>query len=250
MSNLHIYPTPQALYAEAATLFVRLAGEAVAARGRFTVALSGGSTPKGVFTLLAGEEYRPRIPWAQVHLFWGDERCVPPTHPESNYRMAADALLSRVAIPAQNVHRIPAEQAPLEAARIYETEIRETFALAPGAWPRFDLVFLGMGGDGHTASLFPGTPGLHETTRLVTAHYVDTLQIWRVTLTPPVLNHAAQVVFLICGADKAATLRAVRHGAAQPERFPAQLIQPVDGTLLWLVDEAAARLLKREEHKQ
>ncbi|MGH7961790.1 MAG: 6-phosphogluconolactonase, partial [Candidatus Binatia bacterium] len=203
--------------------------------------------PKGVHALLAGPEFRTQISWPQVHLFWGDERCVPPTHADSNYRMAEESLLRYVPIPAQNIHRIPAEQEPLQAADAYEQTLRTAFALPAGALPRFDLIFLGMGPDGHTASLFPGTVGLREDKRLVVAHSVEKLHTWRVTLTYPVLNHAAHVVFLVCGADKAATLKAVRHGAFQPEQLPSQRIRPVDGTLHWLVDEAAASLLNAEE---
>ena len=249
MTNLHVCRDPQDLYAQAAALFTRLSREATAARGRFTVALSGGSTPKGVYTLLSKAEISQQIPWSRVYLFWGDERCVPPTHPESNYRMAAETLLSHVPIPPRNIYRIPTERDPLPAASAYEAMLREAFALADNAWPRFDLILLGIGTDGHTASLFPATAGLHENTRLVIAHYVDKLQAWRVTLTPPVLNNAAHVVFLVCGADKAAPLREILQGPLQSERLPAQLVRPAKGTLLWLVDEAAASLLKREETK-
>lgn len=243
MTGLHVCHDPQDLYKQAAALFERLAGEAVSVRGRFTVVLSGGSTPRGVYALLAEAGVRERIPWSHVHLFWGDERCVPPTHPESNYRLAEETLISRVPIPAQNIHRIPAEQAPAQAASAYEQTLREFFALPADTPPCFDLVFLGMGPDGHTASLFPGTVGLREEKRLVIAHHVEKLGAWRVTLTPPVLNQAAYVVFLVCGADKAATLREVLQGEYQPERLPAQLIRPVHGTLLWLVDQDADSLL-------
>lgn len=243
MTNVQVCRDPQAVYEEAAALFARLTDEAVGARGRFTVALSGGSTPKGVHTVLSGDTYRTHIPWAQVQLFWGDERCVPPTHPDSNYHMAEETLLSRIAIPAQHINRIPAELPPDEAASKYEQTLRDTFAVSADALPRFDLIFLGMGPDGHTASLFPGTPGIHETKRLVIAQYVEKLQTWRITLTPPVLNNAAHVVFLVCGADKAETLKAVLQGPFEPERFPSQLIRPTQGTLLWLVDQAAANAL-------
>jgi 6-phosphogluconolactonase len=159
--------------------------------------------------------------------------------------MAEEALISRVPIPAQNVYRIPAERAPIQAAEAYEQTLREGFALSPDTPPRFDLVFLGLGADGHTASLFPGTVGLREKKRLVIAHQVEKLDSWRITLTPPVLNQAAQVVFLACGEDKSETLRQVLEGSYEPERLPAQLIRPANGTLLWLVDEAAASSLSR-----
>jgi 6-phosphogluconolactonase len=247
MTNLHVCRDPQDLYEQATALFMRLSNEAAAARGRFTVALSGGSTPKGLYALLGKAEIARRIPWSQISLFWGDERCVPPTHPESNYHMVEETLLSHVPIPPRNIHRIPTERDPLQAASSYEAVLREAFALADNAWPRFDLILLGIGTDGHTASLFPATAGLHENTRLVIAHYVDKLQAWRVTLTPPVINKAAHVVFLACGADKAEPLREILQGTQQPERLPAQLVRPSEGVLLWLVDEAAASLLKREE---
>jgi 6-phosphogluconolactonase len=244
MANLHVCRGPQELYEQAAALYARLADEALAARGRFMVALSGGSTPKGMHAVLSGDRYRAKIPWTCVHLFWGDERCVPPTHSESNYRMAEQTLLAQIAIPARNVHRIPAELPPAEAATAYEQVLREVFALSGEALPRFDLIFLGLGVDGHTASLFPGTPGVREDRRLVIAQYVEKLQAWRITLTPPVLNNAAQIIFLVSGADKAATLHDVLYGPFDPERLPAQLVRPTQGAVLWLVDQAAASALR------
>ncbi|MFQ5851087.1 MAG: 6-phosphogluconolactonase [Candidatus Binatia bacterium] len=243
MTDIQICRNSEDLYQQAATLFVRFVGNAMSARGRFIVALSGGSTPRGVYRLLAKPPLRERVPWPGVHLFWGDERCIPPTHRESNYRMAEETLISRIPIPGQNVHRVPAEQAPHQAACAYEQTIRETFSLTGEALPCFDLIFLGMGPDGHTASLFPGTAGLQENRRLVIAHCVKKLKDWRVTFTPMVLNHAAHVIFLVSGADKAATLREVIRGLYQPDQLPAQLIRPANGTLLWLVDEDAASLL-------
>ncbi|MCZ6548295.1 MAG: 6-phosphogluconolactonase [Deltaproteobacteria bacterium] len=249
MSPIHVCSNPEALYQQAAALFVRFASEATSTRGRFNVALSGGSTPRGVHKLLTEVGLRERIPWPQVHLFWGDERCVASTHPESNYRMTEETLVTRVPIPLENVHRIPTEKAPLEAANDYEQTIREAFALSKDNLPRFDLVFLGMGPDGHTASLFPGTTVLREGKRLVIAHCVEKLNAWRITLTPPVLSNAAHVVFLVCGADKASTLRKVLQGPYQSDLFPAQLIRPVNGTLLWLVDQDAASLLNNTEER-
>lgn len=246
MTDIQICHSTEDLYQKAAALFVRLAVEAISTQGHFRVALSGGSTPRGVYRLLAEPALQEQIPWPQVQVFWGDERCVPFTHPESNYRMAKETLISRVPIAAENVHRIPSEQAPAQAASAYEQTLREAFTLSTDAVPRFDLIFLGMGPDGHTASLFPGTAGLLEHRRLVIAHYVEKLKAWRVTLTTPVLNQAAHVVFLVCGADKATTLRDVFRGAYEPEQLPAQLIQPANGTLLWLVDADAAGLLTIE----
>jgi 6-phosphogluconolactonase len=244
MPNLHICQNTEDLYLQVASLFTDVANEAIAKQGRFTVALSGGSTPKGVYSLLAqGEPRSQPIAWPYVHVFWGDERCVPPDHSESNYRMAHEALLSRVPIPPQNIHRIQTELAPLEAAYNYERELRAVFSLEANTFPCFDLVLLGMGPDGHTASLFPKTSGLQEEHRLVVAHYVDTLASWRVSLSAPALNAAAQVVFLISGGDKALTLKEVLEGPSQPDRLPVQRICPVHGTLQWFVEQAAAREL-------
>jgi 6-phosphogluconolactonase len=245
----------------AAELFVTLAQRAGDVEGqRFTVALAGGETPGHLYSLLASSQYAPQVPWERVHVFWGDERHVPPDDPASNYRMAYDALLSRVPIPPQNVHRIRAELPDAhEAARTYEDDLRGFFGLQPSALPRFDLVLLGMGTDGHTASLFPRTDTLHdreqgvcnpptswEPTLLVAAPWVETLQAYRLTLTPRLLNNADVVVFLVSGERKAATLHAVLEGPLRPDLLPAQIIAPTNGTLLWLVDQAAAAQLQRQ----
>jgi 6-phosphogluconolactonase len=230
----------------AAEEFVRLANEAVEARGRFNVALSGGSTPRGAYELLADEKagFRGRVPWEEVHFFWGDERHVPPGHPESNYHMANEAMLSRVPVPSENVHRIPAENPDAaQAAQEYAKALRQFFGLGAGQLPRFDLILLGMGSDGHTASLFPGTTAVYEQISLVVAPWIDKFKTHRITLTPPVLNNAACVIFLVSGDDKAETLRAVLHGTYQPDRFPAQVVCPVNGRLIWILDRGAAQLL-------
>jgi 6-phosphogluconolactonase len=212
------------------------------ASDRFTWALAGGSTPRGLYRLLASEPYRERLPWRAMHFFWGDERHVPPDHPESNFRMAREAMLDAVPVPPENVHRIAAEEAEAErAARLYEAELRSFFALAAGEWPRFDLILLGLGKDGHTASLFPGSAAVRERQRLVAAPWVEAQQSYRITLTPPVLNHARRALFLVSGAEKAAALHAVIEGNREPDRYPAQV---VEGNRLWLVDDAAARLLR------
>ena len=226
-----VLPDPAAVTREATDRFVALARSALAAQGRFTVALSGGSTPKSLYEQLVTQP----IEWQHVHVFWGDERCVPPAHPDSNYGMAQRALLAHINLPAQNVHRLRGELDPAQAAQQYEDELRAVF----GTLPRFDLILLGMGADAHTASLFPGTPALHEQRRWVMAQYVDKLQAERLTLTPPVINAAANVTFLIAGSDKAAALRSVWHGAHDPDRFPAQIVTPTTGYLDWLVDRAA-----------
>ena len=243
--DIRIVANSEELSRVAATEFVNQAKGAVQAKGTFTVALSGGSTPKSLYTLLADDAtLRVAVPWAKVHFFWGDERHVPPDHPDSNYRMAHEAMLSKVPVPPTNVHRIKSEYPEASrAADEYDQRLREFFGLAAEQFPQFDLVLLGMGPDGHTASLFPGTAALHEQTRLVVANWVEKFNTDRITLTPPVLNNAACIIFLVGGEEKAETLQAVLQGEKQPERFPAQLLSPTHGTLLWLVDRLAARLL-------
>jgi 6-phosphogluconolactonase len=247
---LRVLPEPGSLARAAAEEVLARTTAAVRARGRAAVALAGGSTPAALYRLLADAEpggYRARLPWDGIHFFWGDERHVPPDHPDSNYRMAREAMLARAPVTADHVHRILGEiPDALAAAAAYEQELRGFFsgdAPAAGGLPRFDLVLLGMGADGHTASLFPGTAAVHETTRWVAAPWVARLRTHRVTLTPPVLNHAAAIVFLVSGADKAETLRAVLQGPRQPDTFPSQVIQPTDGECLWLVERSAAALL-------
>jgi 6-phosphogluconolactonase len=222
---------------EAAERFVRAAQEAAARSGRFSVALSGGSTPRRLYELLAQEPYRGRVPWPVVHVFFGDERCVPPDHEQSNYRMARDALLGRVPLAPQNVHRMEGEREPEEAADRYEQELRRFFGLSENQMPRFDLVLLGLGADGHTASLFPGTPAVQERHRAVVPNRVADLGASRLTLSLPALNAAAQVLFLVAGRDKAQVLRQVLSGTARPH--PAQMVRPEQGTLVFLVDRQA-----------
>jgi 6-phosphogluconolactonase len=237
-----------ALAQEAAKRVVAIAEEAVARCGRFTVALAGGSTPKRLYSLLAAEPYCTRLPWRETHLFWGDERAVPPEHPDSNFGMARATLLSRVPIPANQVHRMQAERADLDAAASeYETGIAGVFAAQPpDEPPAFDLILLGLGPDGHTASLFPYTRALQETKRWVVSNYIPKLKVNRLTLTPPILNRASTILFLVSGADKASVLQAIMEGPPDPERLPAQLIRPVAGRLVWLVDHAAASRLGEE----
>ena len=233
MKELRVHPD---LARAAAEHFVTLATAAIAARGQFVVALSGGSTPRATYTLLASDELAARVDWPRVRVLWGDERCVPPDHPESNYRMAREVLLDKIPIPAENVHHIRGELPPDQAAMAYQAELEAVL----GTGGRFDLILLGMGEDGHAASLFPGTAALHEQTRWVVAHYVDKLSAWRVTLTPVAINAAAHVTFLVSGAGKAERLREVLDGPHQPDVLPAQIIRPTDGRLLWLADAAAA----------
>ena len=233
-------PGSDRLARAAAEHFVTLAARRRRLRRRFAVALAGGSTPRAAYALLATEEFAARVDWSRVHVLWGDERCVPPDDPDSNYRMAREALLDKIPIPTENVHRIRGELPPDEAAAAYQAELEAVL----GAGGRFDLVLLGMGVDGHTASLFPGTAALHEGARWVVAAFVDKLSAWRVTLTPVVLNAAAQVTFVVSGAGKAERLREVLAGPYQPDVLPAQVVRPTDGRLLWLVDAAAAAHLR------
>jgi 6-phosphogluconolactonase len=221
-----------------AARFAELAREAIDARGVFTVALSGGQTPKRTYQLLASDEFRERVDWDKVHVFFGDERCVPPTDADSNYRMVAGALLSRVSIPERNIHRMRGEGDTVANARLYEDELQTFFAGA--AWPRFDLVLLGMGDDGHTASLFPGTQALTEKRAWVAGVWVEKLNAYRITLSVPAINHAAHVIFLITGASKAERLAEVINGGDERARLPAQLIRPEDGSLEFFLDRAAA----------
>lgn len=243
--SIRIVPDRASLARTGAELFARLALEAVEIRGTFRAALAGGSTPRDLYEALAagtasGE--RP-LPWSDIQLYWGDERHVPPDHPESNYRMVKEALLTRVPIPGANIHRIRGEEPdPRIAAAHLEAELIETFGLAANESPRFDLILLGMGADGHTASLFPGSAAL-ESRRLAEAVWVEPLSTHRITLTPRVINNARCVVFLVAGTDKAETLRLVLGDEVDPRRFPAQIVRPVDGDCLWLADAAAARRL-------
>ncbi|HEX8709992.1 MAG TPA: 6-phosphogluconolactonase [Pyrinomonadaceae bacterium] len=221
--------------------FVAVAQAASASSGRFSVALAGGTTPKRVYELLASEELRSRVDWQKAHIFFGDERCVPPDHAESNYRMASEALLSHLDTPAQNIHRMRGEGDALANARLYEDEMRAYFDGA--AWPRLDLVLLGLGEDGHTASLFPATAALGEQQSWVAANWVEQLKAFRLTLTVPAINHAAHIVFMVVGAGKAERLAAVLQEEPEERRLPSQLIRPLDGSLEWYVDRAASARL-------
>jgi len=237
-----VLPSPAEVAGAAAERFVAAAAAAIAARGRFSVALSGGSTPKALYARLAAPVWAARIDWARVHVFWGDERCVPPDHASSNFRMAREALLDHVPIPAAQVHRLRGEDDPSAAAPAYERELRAAF---PDGVARLDLALLGMGDNGHTASLFPGLSAVRETARWVVAERVDEVGMWRLTLTPPALNGAASVLFLVAGRDKAAMLARVLDGPRDVDLLPVQAIAPVDGTVTWLVDDAAAAQLGR-----
>jgi 6-phosphogluconolactonase len=233
-----VYPDHLSFVDGAAAFIAGIAVESIAARGRFTIALAGGNTPRPVYARLAAADHAGRIAWAKVHVFFSDERCVAPDDPASNCRMARKALLDHVPLPFANVHRMHGEADPAFAALAYEQELR--VFLDPSSPPVFDLICLGMGADGHTASLFPGTAALHERERSVVAQYVTALESWRLTFTVTLINVARRIAFLVEGADKSETLRRVLEGPNQPDVLPAQLVRPVSGQVHWLVDAAAA----------
>ena len=232
--------TPQDLFQAAAEEVIGAATRSIAKRGRFTIALSGGSTPRSLYTLIAANA-SANLPWDKIFFFWGDERHVPPTDAESNYRMAQETLLSKVPVPAGNIFRVPTEDPDASAAAAaYEQTLQEFFAVEPGKFPRFDLILLGMGPDGHCASLFPETAALQEKSHLVVANWVEKFKTYRITFTLPVLNAAREVMFLVSGADKAPALHEVLEGSAPGEKYPCKLVRPSDGKLIWFVDRAAA----------
>ena len=235
--SVRVYENPEELAGAAAREFAAKAGEAIEDRGRFAVVLAGGSTPKTMYGILA-RDYADLIDWSSVHVFFGDERTVPPDHEDSNYRMAREALLGYVRV--GSVHRIRCELQPDEAASAYEEELREFFG--EEEIPRFDLILLGIGSDGHTASLFPETPALEVTDRWVVANPVPKLDTTRITLTVPVINAARSVVFLVAGEDKAEALKEILEGDADPRKYPARLVQPPGGPD-WMLDRAAAKKL-------
>ena len=240
-----VEPDSAALARRAAEQLVEIAEQAVTKRGRARIAISGGSTPKAAFQLLAdpGQPFFKRMQWNKLDLYWVDERTVPPDHPESNYRMTRESMLDRVPLKPEQVHRMEGELEPEVAASRYESLLRNTFRLEGAETPRFDLVQLGMGDDGHTASLFPHTEAIHEMGRLVTANQVPQKDTWRITLTWPVINQASSVFFLIGGKNKAELVKEVFTGPRDPERLPSQLIWPSGGILTLILDRDAAALL-------
>jgi 6-phosphogluconolactonase len=236
--EIKVLPTPLDVARAAADRVVRDGEEAIALAGRFSLALSGGSTPRLLYEMLAREPHAPRLDWTKVEVFFADERCVPADHPDSNYRMSREALLSKVPIPGDNVDRIRGEIDPREAAKEYGLLLKEKFG---DGGP--DLILLGMGEDGHTASLFPGTEALHETKHRAVANHVErstTGKSWRVTMTAPFINRARHVIVLVTGSNKAARVSEVLEGPRDPQRLPVQLIAPTSGTMTWLLDAAAA----------
>jgi 6-phosphogluconolactonase len=243
VTSIQVYPTNEGIVKAAANIFIDLASTAISDRGSFSVVLSGGGTPQPLYEFLAADKSADFLEWSRIHFFWGDERTVPPDNPESNYRQAYQTLLGPRLIQPGNIHRIKGELDPVKAARIYQKEISDWTQTSP---PSFDLVTLGMGGDGHTASLFPGTkvvsnPGDYQ---WVAANRIPQQDTWRITLTPQLINAARTVIFLVSGQNKAETLKRVLEGPFLPENYPAQLIKPCPGKLIWLVDQAAASNLE------
>lgn len=238
MARTQIYPDPAALVDGAAGFIAEFAEQAIAERGRFTIALAGGNTPRPVYELLATNAYANRIDWTKVRIFFGDERCVPPEDPRSNYQMVLAALCRHVPIPPANIYRILGEETPAQAALAYEAQLRAILA-----GDKLDLVLLGMGDNGHTASIFPGLAAVTETARWAMAQYVEVMGMWRVTLTPVVINAARTIAFLASGAGKAEMLARVLQGPYDPVVLPSQIIVPAQSEAYWLVDKAAAARL-------
>lgn len=236
-NNIKIFKDVAALCESTANFIIELADKSIAANGQFVLALSGGSTPNELYKLLATEAFQKRMPWKNTIIFWGDERCVGLDDKLNNAYVAKSLLLDKIDIPTTNLHITPVNLPPAEAAMQYEQDLKGFFKNKP---PQFDLIFLGLGENAHTASLFPGTPVLHEKDRWVKEVYVDEQKMYRVTMTAPVLNQAHNIVFLVTGKAKAEVLHTIFNSPYQPEKYPAQLIQPVDGNLYWFIDKAAA----------
>jgi 6-phosphogluconolactonase len=234
-----------AIAKRAAQEFVQAAASAAGAKGSFNVALAGGATPRALYSLLVNDPaLRSQLPWDKLHLFFGDERHVPPDHPDSNFRMATEAMISKSPLKPDQVTRIRGEYPDAEQAALeYEEALRGYFKLRDEEYPRFDLLFAGMGSEGHTLSLFPGTKALHADGRIMVRNWIGKLYTERITLTAPAASNSAEIIFMVTGADKAPALKAVLEGPFEPEQLPAQLLQPTNGKLLWLVDAAAGSML-------
>jgi 6-phosphogluconolactonase len=243
--EIRILADGAAIAKRAAQEFVQAAASAVSAKGSFNVALAGGSTPKALYRLLVNDPaLRSQVPWDRTHLFFGDERHVPPDHADSNFRMASEAMISKSPLKAEQVTRIKGENPDADQAALeYEKTLRDFFKLKAGDFPRFDLVLVGMGSEGHTLSLFPGTKALHADGRIAVRNWVGKLDSDRITLTAPAASNAAEILFMVTGADKAPALKSVLEGPFEPDQLPAQSLQPRNGKLLWLVDAAAGSML-------
>jgi 6-phosphogluconolactonase len=243
-TQIQVLEDAPATHVRAAEEIAHFAGEAICTHAEFNLCLTGGSTPAATYELLA-TRFRLSVDWKEVQFFWGDERCVPPADQASNFGMAQRTMLDKLGLRAEQIHRMRGEDAPERAALEYEDELRRHFSLEAGDWPRFDLVLLGLGANAHIASLFPGHPALHEDERLALDVTVEAEQPHRVTLTAPAINHAARVMFMVTGAEKASAVKAVLEGPRDPDQYPAQIVAPEDGELLWLMDRAAASLLTK-----
>jgi 6-phosphogluconolactonase len=242
--EVRVYQNANQVNRALAERFVSISSKAIAARGRFVVCLAGGNTPRGAYELLTTPEYTALVDWTNAYVFWGDERCVPPESLESNARTVRETLLNHVPVPVNQIHRIRGEIDAEQSAVEYEKTLRDFFKnRMQSGKPRFDLVLLGMGADGHTASIFPGAASLHEEKRWVAPHKIKSLDMWRVTLTPLALNAASNVIFLVMGSDKADTVKRVLEGDYVPDELPAQIVKPENGSVLWLLDEHAASKL-------
>jgi len=249
--RLSIFSTPTLLSQAAAELVVRVVNETLETQDRVALCLSGGSTPREFYSLLACEPYCRQIPWDKVHIFWGDERYIPLSEPDNHYRMAMDLFLSKVQIPSKNIHRMAVEISdPDEVAKQYESDLKIFFEVLGESMPQFDLTFLGMGADGHTASLFPETTALEEDTRWVVSNFVPRRGLTRMTLTFQILNQSRNIVFLVSGSSKAEMLRTVLQGSQNTSLLPAQLICPESGHLMWFVDQDAGSQLDGTEEAQ
>jgi 6-phosphogluconolactonase len=240
MEEIKIFPDSPTLTKAVSEHFIQIGNHAILMYGRFVVAMAGGSTPEAAYLLLSTRPFASQIDWSRVHFFWGDERCVPPDHIESNFQMASEALINHISIPSSNIHRMEGEIEPTVAADRYQKKLEAFF----GSRPHFDLILLGLGTDGHTASLFPGTNAIHENVDWVVANYIKKLDTWRITLTPRILNQAHNIAFIVSGENKAIPLKAVLGGDYQPDVYPSQIIRPTNGKLVWLIDKTAAKLLK------
>ncbi len=244
MTEIVTLSDPASVAAEAARRWVDIAQQSVEARGSFSVALSGGGTPSLLYRLLADEPWKSQISWDKTFVFWGDERRVPSTHVDSNYRMAREALLEHVELPHENIFRMPSDGLATGDSQSYAKTIRSHFKLNYEEWPHFDLILLGLGTDGHTASIFPGTRAVSDLSNMVLVYPVPKLNTERITFTLPVLNHARNILYLVTGEEKALILAEVIDGERRPSKYPAQAVNPVDGKLVWLVDAAASANLK------
>ena len=240
MSQIKVFPNIKSLSQAALEEFIALANDSIRRRDRFSVSLAGGSTPQTLYQRLAYPDYQAQVDWNKVHFFWGDERHVPPGHPDSNFRMVHESLIRKIPIPGSNVNRVPAEMEVKEAALRYEVVLRDFFY---GYWPQFDLVLLGMGSDGHTASLFPHSEGLKEESRWFIANFAPKSEEWRLTLSKNAINAARNIIIIVSGEEKAGTLAKVLEGEHRPDEMPIQLVSPNKGILIWMIDENAASKL-------